>query len=418
MKKLLLPALALAALGGAAAWWGLARKAPKMPTLRTAPVVQRDVQKVVSATGALTADPTVQVGTQVSGLLAEVLVDYNDRVAKDQVLARLDTALLQADVDAARARLEEGTARRDRSQLERERVRKLHARGASSDEELQAAQAEFAIAEAQVRASRVALTRARRNLSYATIRAPIAGTVVRSDVDVGQTVNAGFSAPLLFEIAADLARMTILVNVDESDVAMVKEGQLARFTVPSWPDRSFEGKVRQVRKGAKVEQGVVTYTVVVDVDNADEALLPGMTATVEFVVAEAKDVLCAPNPALRFRPDDTLPVAGAPPEAAAGAGGSPPGASGHGGAGGPGGGKRPKGAPTSGTLWTRDGEALRALPVTIGLRGAECVEVSGEGLSDGLEVVLGVEREEAPPKASASPFGARGGGGGGGGGHR
>ena len=406
MKK---PLLALIALGlaGGAAWWATAREAAAPLTYRTAPVTKRDVQKVVSSTGTVTADPTVEVGTQVSGLLSEVLVDYNDRVREGQVLARLDTALLQADVDAARARLEEAEARRDRLSVEQTRVAALHAKGATSDEERDAARAELAIATAQLRAARVTLSRARRNLTYATIRAPIAGTVVRRDIDVGQTVNAGFSAPLLFEIAADLARMTILVNVDESDVALVKEGQSTRFTVPSWPDRTFEGKVRQVRKGAKVEQGVVTYTVVVDVDNTDESLLPGMTATVEFVVAEAKDVLCAPNPALRFTPDATIPVVGERP-AAAGTGG-------RGGKAGKGG---PKVATTTGTLWTQEAAGLRAVPVTLGLRGAECVEVGGDGLSDGLEVVLGVERGEEPAKSGGNPFGGGRPGGGGTGGHR
>jgi HlyD family secretion protein len=153
-----------------------AREAAAPLTYRTAPVTKRDVQKVVSSTGTVTADPTVEVGTQVSGLLSEVLVDYNDRVREGQVLARIDTALLQADVDAARARLEESQARRDRLSLEQARVTALHAKGATSDEERDAARAELAIATAQARAAKVTLSRARRNLTYATIRAPIAGT--------------------------------------------------------------------------------------------------------------------------------------------------------------------------------------------------------------------------------------------------
>lgn len=329
------------------------------------------MRKVVSATGTITADPSVEVGTQVSGIVSEILVDFNDEVKAGQVLARIDTSLLEADVASATARLAGARAARERLELDLERMEALHERQAVSDQEIETARADHAVAVAQARSAQVSLDRARRNLGYATIRAPIDGTVVRRDVEPGQTVNAGFSAPTLFQLAGDLSRMLILVAVDESDIGQIQPGQAVEFTVQTWPDRTFYGKVRQVRLASKMEESVVTYTVVVDVPNEDRTLFPGMTATAEFVVAEAKGALCVANGALRFRPDDALPVAGE---------------------------REPKGP----VLWTLEGAALRAVPVETGLRGADCTEISGEGVAEGLDVVVGVDREAAD--GGSSPF--------------
>jgi HlyD family secretion protein len=355
---------------GAGAWaWQRTRAASDAPAWRTAPVTRRDVQRIVTATGPIAADPTVEVGTQVSGIVSEVLVDFNARVRRGQVLARIDTSLLQADVDAARARVAEAHAVRERRAVEATRIDGLHARQSATDQERIAARADLAVAEAQVRAASVTLRRARRNLAFATISAPIDGVVVRRAVDPGQTVNAGFSAPTLFKLAGSLARMTILTDVDEADVGLLREGQPARFTVQTFPDRTFVGTVRQVRIDAKVQDNVVTYTTVVEVPNPDGVLLPGMTATVEFVVAEAKGVLCAPNAALRFRPE------GAPPA-------------------------------TTPTVWTPAGDTPRPVPVTTGLRGAECTEVRGDGVSADMPVILGTELRE--PGRGGNPLsGAR-----------
>ena len=451
----------LAAAAGYVVWRGPAA-APV--AWRTAPLAQRDVQKVVSATGTLAADPTVDVGTQVSGIVAELLVDFNDTVEEGQVLARIDPSLLDADVAAAAARRAEAVAQRDRLALARTRVEALAANGAVTTGEREAAEADHAVAVAQARAAQVTLDRARRNQRYATIRAPIAGTVLKRAVSLGQTVNAGFSAPTLFQLAGDLSRMTILVNVDESDIGMVKPAQAVRFTVQAWPERTFEGTVRTVRLESKIDQSVVTYTAVVDAANTDGALFPGMTATVEFIVAEAKGVLCAPNAALRFTPDEGVAVVGvsaggsgggvaegtptplapegpkaesvgrerAPQgDAAPGAasdrprprrpsskdgreGGGPPSAPSAGGppagtgSGGPGGGRRKNGgASKTGTLWTVDGEALRGHPVTLGIRGAECAEVSGADLAADMALVLGVDR--SAEAGGSSPFSSRSG---------
>ncbi len=371
---------------GAGAFWAYRGRAAGTDTYRTVAIERTDVRRTVSATGRIDAEQTVEVGTQVSGILAEVLVDFNDKVTQGQVLARIDTALLDADVASASAKVAEATANRDRLALEAKRVSTLRTREAATDQEAEVAAAELAVAEAQLRTAQVSLTRARRNLGYATISAPIAGTIIRRDLDPGQTVNAGLSAPTLFLISGDLAQMQILVAVDESDIGQIHESQSAEFTVQTWPDRVFKGTVRQVRLQSATAESVVTYTVVVDVDNSDGALLPGMTATVEFIVGEAKDVLCVANAALRYVPD--VPDAGE--SKGAGKAGAGPNTSG----GGPGGrppGKRRGPEATEGTLWTSTGEKLTALPVKIGLRGAACTEVSGDGIAQDMEVVVGVD---------------------------
>lgn len=399
--RIIVGSLTVLTLGTVGAWWWQVRSAGT-DTWRTVEVERTDVRRLVTATGTLDAVQTVEVGTQVSGILAEVLVDFNDAVTEGQILARIDTALLDADVASASAKVAEASANRGRRALEAKRVNGLRAREAATEQETEVAIAELAVAEAQLRTAQVALTRAKRNLGYATITSPIGGTVVRRDLDPGQTVNAGLSAPTLFLIAGDLARMQILVAVDESDIGQIHDRQDAEFTVQTWPDRTFKGVVRQVRLQSATDQSVVTYTVVVDVDNPDGALLPGMTATVEFIVGEAKDVLCVANAALRYTPDlpggadggghagagRTGPVEGGAPAGAASAGGSR--------GAGPGGGSKRRGRDaTEGTLWTANGEALNGVPVKIGLKGTTCTEVSGDGVNEGMSVVVGVDHTAA-----------------------
>ncbi len=383
--------LALVSAGGVYAWQGAGTDELSW---RTEAVTRRDVQRVVSSTGTLQADPAVDVGTQVSGVVAELLVDFNDKVEKGQVLARIDPTLLQADVASAEARLSEARAGRDRLALGLRRMEALHERAAATDAELEVARADAAVAEAQVTSTSVGVERARRNLGYSTVTAPVAGTIIKRNVNLGQTVNAGFSAPILFTLASDLTRMVILASVDESDVAQVQAGQAVTFTVQAWPERTFSGTVRQVRLDSKIDQGVVTYSTVVNVDNTDGALFPSMTATVEFIVAQAAMVLCAPNAALRYRPESDLPIVGEAPKSADASGA-------EGGRGGRGG-RQKRAEATTGVLWTLDGGALRAIPVTVGLRGAECAEVAGDGLTDGVQVVLGVDR--GAESGAGNPF--------------
>jgi HlyD family secretion protein len=361
--------LILLAAGGVAGWFWLGSDPPV--SWKTTQVQRHDLEQVVTATGSLGAVVSVEVGTQVSGIVNEILVDFNDRVEAGQVVARIDRSLLDADVRTARAGLAQARAEAERADLALMRIQSLHEHQAATDEEMEVALSEAAVASATRTTKEVALDRAERNLSYATITSPITGTVISRAVDVGQTVNAGMSTPTLFEIAQDLTRMQILAAVDEADIGAVAKGQTARFTVQAWGDQVFAGSVRQVRLEPSVSDNVVTYTVVIDVDNPDERLLPGMTATVDIVTSRAEGVLCVPAAALRFQPSTEAAV-------------------------GPGAGSR---------VWTPSDKDPRAISVEVGLVGDDCTQVTGEGLVEGMLVVTGaVSQSQAAPSGAASPF--------------
>ncbi len=389
-RTVALLALELATGLGGAGWVWLHRAAPA-PRYRTVPLARSDVQSLVSSTGAVEAVTTVQVGTQVSGIVAELDADFNDTVRKGDLLARIDATLPEADVAAAEARLASARAGERRSALDLTRIEALHAQDAATDQELESARATHAVDAAEARAAEVALGRARRNLGYTAITAPIDGMVVRRSVDVGQTVNAGFSAPTLFVLVGDLTRVRVIAAVDEADIGRLAPGQPVTVTVAAWPERTFAGTVGEVRLDSAIADNVVTYPVVVEVENPDGKLLPGMTASVEFETQAATDVLCVANAALRYRPE--APANGAPTTPR--------------GDGKPGGGRRDgerkAGERKAGTLWVEAGSGLTPVAVTIGIRGATCTEVSGDGLTEGVPVVIGTEAAEA---GSASPFGA------------
>jgi HlyD family secretion protein len=382
--------------------WALWPEPP--PTWRTVVVEKKDVRSTVSSTGLLEAVDTVEVGTQVSGRLAGVLVDFNDRVEQGQVLARLDTTVLEADVASAHASYSVAHAEREQADQTLTRLQGLSEAKAISQEELETAATARDVAVARERSAKVALDRAKANLGYATITAPIAGTIVRRDVDQGQTVNAGMSAPTLFLLAGDLAAMQILVNVDEADIGRIRQDQRVEFTVAAYPEAKFQGVVRQVRLQSSTVENVVTYTVVVAVDNTDGRLLPGMTATVDFIVEEAPEVLCVPNAALRFQPEtEQITPASRPPEGgdaaktakSGGSGGSGGWAGRGGGRRGGGGGKGPR------KLWIAGEDGLLTpLTVEAGLADSACTQISGEGVAEGLEVVAGVERTESSSGSS------------------
>ena len=405
-----LVSLALASLVGGA-WWMWGRAEPP-PELRREQVQRGDVRSTVKATGTLEAVVTVEVGTQVSGTIQQVLVDFNDRVVKGQLLAVLDPSILEADVQRASADLAVAEAGLAQASAHHARMQALFARQAATTQELEAATTDHDVAQANVRAARVSLSRARQNLGYATITSPIDGLVVDRAIDQGQTVAASMTAPVLFTLAGDLAQMQIIASVDEADIGKIKPGQAVEFTVQAWDDEGFQGAVRQVRLQSTTEENVVTYAVVVDVDNSAGRLLPGMTATVDFIVAEAKDALCVANAALRFRPDEALIVAdaGDPPPvegeaqgAAAGSAGKE-GKGGSAGKAGKGSGRRSGGGAGEGSLWlpTPDGQ-VRKLMVKTGLSDDTCTEVSGEGVVEGLEVAAGLI-SSAEAKAASSPF--------------
>ena len=276
-------------------------EASEAPAYRFATVQRGDLESTVSATGALSAVTTVQVGTQVSGQVAQIYVDFNDRVKKGQLLARIDPTLQQQAVLDAQAGLVRAQADLERSRAEYERQKTLYDAKVLTATEFNTAQYNYTVAQASVKSAQVALDRARKNLSYTAIHAPIDGVVVERNVDVGQTVAASLSAPQLFLIANDLSHMQILASVDESDIGLIHEGQDVRFTVQAYPNQNFTGTVRQVRLQSATTENVVNYTVVVSVGNPKGTLLPGMTATVEFLTGTAKNTLIVPNAALRFR---------------------------------------------------------------------------------------------------------------------
>lgn len=313
------PWLALAVIGVAATgWYWQGRGANPPGAWRTAEVERGAVRVSISATGSLRALSTVDIGSQVSGQILSVHADFNDRVQQGQVIARIDPATFQArltqvraDLASARASLEEARASLRNAEADYHRKRELAERQliARSEADLalaarDQARARVGSAEAAVAQRQAAVANAELDLAHTRIRSPVDGVVLLRAVEPGQTVAASFQTPVLFQIAEDLARMQIELSIDESDVGQIRAGQDVRFTVDAFPGRDFHGRVQQVRLAASNTQNVVTYPVVVLVDNPDGSLLPGMTANAEIEVSRRENVLRVPNAALRFRPAD------------------------------------------------------------------------------------------------------------------
>jgi HlyD family secretion protein len=278
-------------------------------TYRFVSVEKGDIVSAVSATGTLRADTTVTVGAQVSGQITQLYVDFNNHVKKGQLIARLDPRPSELEVQTAQAQVQQDVADSMLKAFTLTQSIPLHEHGMMTDNDFVAAQAGFEQAKATLRAARAGLARAEQDLAYTYIYAPIDGVVVERDVQVGQTVASSFSAPQLFLIASDLKKMQILAQVDEADIGQIKKGQTVSFTVQAYSNRTFHGLVRQVRMQSSTVDNVVMYTVVVDVNNSDGALLPGMTATVSFEIAKASDVLKVSNAAVRFRPTQGMMTA-------------------------------------------------------------------------------------------------------------
>jgi HlyD family secretion protein len=283
---------------------------------RTAKVEKGEIVDAITATGTINAVTTVSVGSQVSGTLQQIFVDFNSRVSKGQVIALIDPRLLEAAVEQARANVDNAKASLEKAQVgvidtdrTNRRNRELVKDGFVPQSDVDSSQTAWEQAVAQKRSADAALKQfegalrvARTNLEYATIRSPVNGIVISRNVDVGQTVAASFQTPTLFSIAEDLTKMQVDTNVDESDIGRAVLGQTVTFTVDAWPEKTFRGEVAQVRNSPIVTQNVVTYNVVVRVDNREMFLKPGMTANVSIEVKKFSDVLKIPNAALRYRP--------------------------------------------------------------------------------------------------------------------
>ena len=274
------------------------------------PVRRGDIRITVSSTGSLAAVGTVNVGTQVSGTIEKLFVDYNDHVEKGQVLATLDQSLYQAAYAEASSAVATAKAQYHQAEAEVMRNKPLAEKEYISKEEYLSIETQMETAKATLNSAQASLNRARTNLSYTTIRSPIDGTVIERSVEQGQTLAASLEAPTMFVIAEDLSKMQIEADVDESDIGQIKQGQQVEFEVGAYPDRIFTGTVVQIRLQPEVISNVVMYTVVIDAGNKDGVLLPGMTATVEFIVSKQSDVLYVPDSALHvhFEHDTQYPL--------------------------------------------------------------------------------------------------------------
>lgn len=317
MRKLLIGVVLAATVAGAAYLY--MKKENGAPTYRTAKVERGDIVDTITATGNINAVTTVSVGSQISGTIQKLFVDYNSRVRKGEVIAQIDPRLLEASVTQALGNFENAKASLEKAKVavtdaERtyRRNRELLVDGFVAQSDVDSAQTAYdqavaglKSAEAVVTQSTGALKIAQTNLEYATIRSPVDGIVISRSVDVGQTVAASFQTPTLFSIAQDLTKMQIDTNVDEADIGRAVKGQPVLFTVDAWPAKTFTGVVSQVRNAPIITQNVVTYDVVVLVDNRELLLKPGMTTNVTIQVKKFENVLKIPNAAMRYRPADT-----------------------------------------------------------------------------------------------------------------
>ena len=399
------------------------RRKPE-PKYRTAAVDKGDITQTVTATGALSAVTTVKVGSQVSGIISKLSVDFNSKVKKGDLLAELDPTPFQEKVNANAAALEKAQVEMRNAGVSLERQKALRAQGLTPQADFDAAQANFDSARASVAQAAAALKQARTDLSYTKIVAPIDGVVVDRQYDVGQTVAASFQAPTLFTIAQDLTKMQVSADVSESDIGRVRVGEPVRFTVDAYPEREFRGKVSQMRLNATVNQNVVTYPVIVEVSNPDLMLRPTMTANVTIDVATVRDVLRVPNAALRWKPEGAAAgAAGSPPEERAAKAGQERGTAamsrqfGQTGGGGPSGGVGAGGRPGGGrarpqTVYESQGPKGEPKPVEVrtGVTDGRFTQIVSGEVKTGDTVIVGLATAKAattggPP--GAGPGGPR-----------
>lgn len=297
--------IAAVVLGGAYFAWRWMNPAPAPePTYETAAAEIGDITQVAQANGTLNPVSVINVGTQISGVVKTVKSDFNELVDQGQVLAELDTRLLEASLAQSKAQLKKAQAAAQLARLTYERRKSILEAGGSSRNDVDTAAQQVAATEADAAIAAASVKRDETNLGFAVITAPVAGVVLSRDVDVGQTVAASFQTPTLFKISPNLRSMQINTNLSEADVGTIKQGQGATFTVDAFPGKTYNGSVRQVRLNPTTVQNVVTYNAVIDVDNPGFELLPGMTAFARIRIGEAKGVLRVPNAALRFRPKD------------------------------------------------------------------------------------------------------------------
>lgn len=289
---------------GAAMMTGCSKKSSF--TYTEAEAVKQDIVNSVTATGTIEPVTSVDVGTQVSGVISKLYVDYNSVVKAGEVIAELDRTNLMSELSSAQASLKSAQSALDYQKTNYERYKALYDKGLISANDFEQARLSYVQAQQKTQQQKESVKKAQTNLGYATITSPIDGVVLSKEVEEGQTVASSFSTPTLFKIARDLTDMRVIADVDEADIGDVKEGQRVTFTVDAFPDDTFEGQVTQVRQEAATESNVVTYEVVISAPNDDLKLKPGLTANVVIFTMEAKDVLAVPSKALRFTPREAM----------------------------------------------------------------------------------------------------------------
>ncbi|MEO8342987.1 MAG: efflux RND transporter periplasmic adaptor subunit [Gallionella sp.] len=363
---------------------------------RTQAVETGDIRQTVSANGTINPVSLVSVGTQVSGTVKKLYVDFNSKVEKGQILLELDDALLAAQQKQSAANVHSAQASLELATANEGRMRNLFAQEYVSRQELDTAIQAKKAAEAQLQLTQATVEKDRANMAYSVIRSPVSGVVVDRSVDVGQTVAASLQTPTLFKIAQDLSKMQIDANFAEADIGSIRVGQTVRFTVDAFPNQDFKGVVKLIRLNPTTVSNVVTYDAVVNVDNPGQTLLPGMTAYVNIAVAERKDVLLIPNAALRFKPanDDEKKLAANPRSGASRA---------DNGMAKPRDEKRSSTHPNdafSGKVYVLEAGELKPVSVTFGITDNRNTEITGGELKMGNQVVVGEAQAEDKSKSS------------------
>lgn len=343
-----------------AMWSGCEKKSEF--TYKTAEAVVQDITTSVTATGTIEPVTSVTVGTQVSGIVSKLYVDYNSIVKAGDVIAELDRTNLMSELSSAKASLNSAQSELDYQKANHERYKTLHEKGLISANEYEQVRLSFIKAQQTLTNHKENVKKAQTNLGYATITSPIDGVVLSKAVEEGQTVASSFNTPTLFTIAKDLTDMRVIANVDEADIGEVKEGQRVTFTVDAFPEDTFQGFVSQVRQEAAAESNVVTYEVVISAPNEDLKLKPGLTANVNIFTLEMKDILTIPNKALRFTPNEAMLSEGETIQNAEG----------------------------KTKVWVKEGSVLKAIPVKTGMTNGTLTQVY-EGLAPGTEIITEIQ---------------------------
>lgn len=356
-KKIGLAAVAVVAVG-IIVWLFAGKKEKNSISFETEKVVRTTIQNSITATGTIEPVTSVTVGTQVSGIVAHLYVDYNSEVRRGQVIAELDKTNLMSELNTAKANLNSVQSALNYQSSNFNRYKTLFEKGLVSADEFESARLSYQQANQQVAQARENVKRAQTNLGYATITSPIDGIVLSKSVEEGQTVAASFSTPELFTIAQDLTNMQVIADIDEADIGGVKAGQRVSFSVDAFPDDTFQGTVKQVRQQATTESNVVTYEVVISAPNNDLKLKPGLTANVTIFTLEKSDVLAVPSKALRFMPNEAFLT----PE------------------------QKIEDCQGDTKLWTQEGNTFKAHKVSTGITNGVLTEILG-GISEGAEVL-------------------------------